>query len=157
MFRHILLASILGLPVGCTPDDATGPGEIRWDREVCARCSMAVGDRNFAAQVRGAPAGERTRLYAFDDIGCAVVWLEQQSWKDDPRTEVWVIDYIEGDWLDARKAGFVAGKLSPMNYGLAAQAGHSDDSLDFEQARAHIMHIENEHHQHGGHEPVGFE
>ena len=157
MFRHTLLVSLLGLTLGCTPEDATGPGEIRWDREVCARCSMAVGDRNFAAQVRGAKAGERTRLYKFDDIGCAVVWLEKQAWKDDPRTEVWVMDHSKGDWLDARDAHYVTGMLSPMNYGLAAQADGSAGALDFEQAKAHIMRTENEHHQHGGHGPVSYE
>ena len=154
MFRHILLTSLLLVGAGCTPDEVTGPGEIRWDREVCARCSMAVGDRHFAAQVRGAPGGDRTRLYTFDDIGCAVVWLHRQAWKDDPRTEVWVMDYLKGEWLDARTASFVKGKLSPMNYGLAAQAEATADALDFEQAKAHIMMVENEHHLHGGHEPV---
>ena len=157
MFRHILLASLLLVTAGCTPDDTTGPGEVRWDREVCARCSMAVGDRNFAAQVRGAQTGERTRLYKFDDIGCAVVWLQQQAWRDEPRTEVWVMDHLKGVWLDARTAYYVAGKLSPMNYGLAAQAETSADALDFEQAKAHIMLMENEHHQHGGHKPVSSE
>ena len=154
MFRPILLISGLLVLGGCTPEDATGPGEIRWDREVCTRCSMAVGDRHFAAQVRGGPAGERTRLYKFDDIGCAVIWLQQQSWKDDARTEVWVVDFIDGEWLDAREARYAKGRLSPMNYGLAAQAEASGDALDFEQAVAHIMMIENQHHLHGGHEPV---
>jgi len=152
--RRILLISLLLFIGGCTPDDATGPGEIRWDREVCTRCSMAVGDRSFAAQVRGAPANERTRLYKFDDIGCAVVWLEQQAWKHDPRTEVWVMDYENSEWLDARKAGYVKGKLSPMNYGLAAQAEATEGALDFDQAVAHIMAVEQEHRVHGGHVPV---
>ena len=154
MYRHILLTSILLAVIGCTPHDATGPEEIRWDREVCARCGMAVGDRNFAAQVRGAPAGERTHVYKFDDIGCAVIWLQQQAWKHDPRTEVWVMDYFNGGWLDARTASYVSGKLSPMNYGLAAQAEASADTLDFEQAVAHIMTVEDQHHLHGGHEAV---
>jgi len=153
MYRHILLTSLLLAVAGCTPDDVTGPGDVRWDREVCARCSMAVGDRSFAAQVRGAPAGERTRLYKFDDIGCAVIWLQDQAWKDDPRTELWVVDHNNGEWLDATGASYIKGGLSPMNYGLAAQAEAVADALDFEQAVAHIMRVENEHHLHGGRNP----
>ena len=154
MFRRIWLTSCLLLVAGCTADDATGPGEIRWDREICTRCSMAIGDRAFAAQVRGAPTGDRTRLYRFDDIGCAVIWLQKQPWKNDPRTEIWVIDHLTGDWLDARKASYIKGRISPMNYGLAAQAETIDGALDFQQAKAHIMAVEEQHHLHGGHGPV---
>ena len=82
LFRLLLIAFLLA---GCSGEDATGPGEVRWDRESCARCAMAVSDRHFSAQVRGGAAGQRTRLYKFDDIGCAVVWLDQQDWKDDAR------------------------------------------------------------------------
>lgn len=150
-FRHILCSGVLVVVAGCTADDVTGPGEIRWDREVCVRCSMALGDRQFAAQVRGATTGERARLYRFDDIGCAVIWLDKQAWKDEPRTEIWVVDHRDGGWLDARKAGYVKDRISPMNYGLAAQAEATSDTLDFQQAKAHIMMVESLHHQHGGH------
>jgi len=67
---------------GCSGQDATGPVDVRWDRETCERCAMAVGDRYSASQVRGAPAGQSTRVYTFDDIGCAVIWLDEQPWKD---------------------------------------------------------------------------
>ena len=149
-----LIVLILG---ACSPDQVTGPGEVRWDRETCTRCSMAVSDRHFAAQVRGAPAGEKTRLYKFDDIGCAVIWLEQQSWKDDSRTEIWVVDHRSGDWLDAREASYIEGKISPMNYGLGAQAQATEGSLSFAQANMHILTSEKERHLHGGHNPMSHE
>jgi len=154
MYKCILLSYFLLVAAGCTPDQASGPGEVRWDRETCTRCSMAVGDRSFAAQVRAAPSGEKSRLYKFDDIGCAVIWLDTQSWKNDTGTEIWVADHRNGKWLDARKAHFVTGKLSPMNYGLAAQAEEAEGALDFSQAIEHIRMAENEQHRHGGHNPV---
>ena len=157
MYRHVLFSCFVLALTACTPDEVTGPGEIRWDREVCARCSMAIGDRSFAAQVRGAAAGERTRLYKFDDIGCAVIWLEQQVWKNDPRTEVWVMDHRNGEWLDARRAVYVKGRISPMNYGLAAQADLAGDVLDFEQAKTYIMTAETQRHLHNGHKPAELE
>lgn len=154
MYKCILLSCFFLILGGCTPDEVTGPGEIRWDRETCTRCNMAVGDRAFAAQVRGGPTGEKSRLFKFDDIGCAVIWLDKQSWKDHAQTEVWVADHRNGEWIDARKAFYVKGKISPMNYGLGAQLEAADDALDYQQAIAHIRTAESEHHRHGGHDPA---
>ena len=152
MYRQVLLSLFFVTLIGCTPKDVTGPGEVRWDRETCARCSMALSDRNFAAQVRGAPEGQRTALYKFDDIGCAVIWLEKQAWKKQPNTEIWVTDHRSGDWLDATTAFYIKGRLSPMNYGLGAQAEAVEGALDFIQAKAHIMTAETRRHQHNHHQ-----
>ena len=157
MYRQILLSLILYALIGCTPEDVTGPGEVRWDRETCVRCSMALSDRNFAAQVRGAPDGQRTVLYKFDDIGCAVIWLEKQTWKESPRTELWVSDYRNGEWLDATTAFYIKGVLSPMNYGLGAQAEAEEGTLDFTQAKAHIMTAETQRQQHVHHHHMDHE
>jgi len=136
----------------CTGKDETGPVDVRWDRESCARCAMAISDRNFSAQVRGGPAGRKTTVYKFDDIGCAVLWLEDKPWKDDPRTEVWVNDHRNGKWIDARKASYVTGKVTPMGYGLGAQADPSDGALDFAAAIEHVHNVEDTAHKHrGGH------
>jgi len=118
---------------------------------------MAVGDRYYAAQVRAASGSEQSRLYKFDDIGCAVIWLDTQTWKDDPHTEIWVADHRSGQWIDARKAFYITGKISPMNYGLGAQAEVAEGALDFSQAIEHIKMAENDRHHHGGHNPVKSE
>lgn len=154
MRARVWLSLMLLVMTACAQEPATGPGEVRWDRETCTRCNMAVGDRSFAAQVRGAAAGDKTGLYKFDDIGCAVIWLDKQPWQDDARTEIWVKDHRNGEWLDARNAFYVKDKISPMNYGLGAQAEAADTALNFTQAVAHIMTVEQELHQHGGHKPV---
>lgn len=136
-------ASLLpGLLLGaCSHEPDTGPVAVHWDRDTCHRCRMVLSDHNHAAEVRGAPAGQPTVAYKFDDIGCAVVWLEQQPWKDDPRTEIWVADRSSGAWLDARGATYVTGDLTPMGYGLGAQDA-SAPGLDFVQAVAHIHEVE---------------
>jgi len=143
----LLLASVLS---GCSGEDATGPGEVRWDRETCTRCGMAIGDRHSAAQVRGGPTGQHTRLYLFDDIGCAVIWLAGQSWQDDPRTEIWVTDHRDGHWIDARQASYIKGIRTSMAYGLGAQQEPAADGMDFATAREYIQMIEQREHIHGG-------
>ena len=131
---RILLIIFVALLAGCSAEPQTGPGEVRWDREICVRCAMAVSDPSYSAQVRGGPAGGKSKLYKFDDIGCAVLWLEQQPWKDDAATELWVNSHLDGEWIDARSAWYVTGKLTPMDYGLGAQRDKTDNSIDFTQA-----------------------
>jgi hypothetical protein len=143
----VLLACVLS---GCSGADATGPGEVRWDRETCTRCGMAIGDRYASAQVRGGPAGQHTRLYLFDDIGCAVIWLAGQPWADDPRTEIWVTDHRDGHWIDARLASYITGIRTPMGYGLGAQEDPAVAGMDFASAREYIQAIEQREHIHGG-------
>jgi nitrous oxide reductase accessory protein NosL len=138
----VLLLPILLLLSACGKEQTTGPVDVRWDREICARCAMAISSHGFAAEVRGGRKGKKPKVYKFDDIGCAVIWLDQQNWKDDPKTEIWVKD-IKGDkWLDARKAWYSDIQNSPMDYGLAAQAEKSPKALNFEQAKKHIYEVE---------------
>jgi len=150
--RALLIFASLALLAACSGEPDTGPGKIRWDREVWARCAMAVSDHNYAAQVRGGPAGQKGKLYKFDDIGCAVIWLDGKPWKDNPKTEIWVTDYRNGDWIDARKAWYVKGKITPMGYGLGATPEKAPGALDFAQAKKHIYEVEEQTHAHRGDE-----
>lgn len=136
----LALALAVLLPACGGPD--TGPAEVHWDRDTCERCMMVLSDRNHSAQVRGGPAGERARIYKFDDIGCAVLWLDKQPWGEDPATEVWVTDHRDGRWIDARQAYYVTGQETPMDYGLGAQDEPVDGALDYAEAQAHIREVE---------------
>jgi len=140
------LAGLVLVVAACSGGPDTGPGEVRWDQDVCARCIMAVSDRHFSAQVRGGPAGVRTKLYFFDDLGCAVLWLEQQEWRDDPRTEMWVNDSDSGEWLDAFAAYYEPGNITPMDFGLGARPDAVAGALDYGQAVQVIHDRERRHH-----------
>ncbi|WP_260295575.1 nitrous oxide reductase accessory protein NosL [Sedimenticola hydrogenitrophicus] len=146
----LLFAGLLTLLVSaCSGDPGTGPGEVKWDRDACERCRMVLSDRNHAAQIRYFPADKkRSKLMKFDDIGCAVIWLEDKPWKDDPKTQIWVTD-INGGWIDALSATYVKGDLTPMEYGLGAQAQPVAGGLDFAQAKAHIFTVEERFNIHG--------
>ena len=134
----LILLIAMTLTAGCGVKDKTGPGEVRWDRDICARCVMAVSDHEFSAQVRGGPTGRNTKLYFFDDIGCAVLWLAEQPWRKNERTEIWVTDWRDGSWIDARTAWYVDGKTTPMDFGLGAQPEQAENALNYGQAIAHI-------------------
>jgi nitrous oxide reductase accessory protein NosL len=119
-----------------------GMAEIKWDRDTCVRCSMVISDRRFAAEMRG---GEKNTVFKFDDIGCAAFWMRDKQkdypWLTDAASRIWVADVSStGDkWLDARKAHYAGGKMSPMGYNYGARAYAEAGSQNFEEMRQHVL------------------
>jgi len=110
---------------------------------------MVLSDRQHAAQVRIPASDLRSRVLFFDDLGCAVIWLQQQD--DVPGTEIWVNDWRDGNWIDARSAHYLAGQHTPMGYGLGAQSEPAPEAIGFDQAREQILAQETGHHRHATH------
>jgi len=125
--RFIIYSTLL-LLMACNAESKTGPVQVKFDRDSCERCRMLISDRFHAAQVRG---GDNLKAYKFDDIGGAVIWLEQQSWKDQVNTEVWVTNHQTGDWLNAKQAWYVREKHTPMNYGYSAEPEQRPEAVDY--------------------------
>lgn len=119
-----------------------GMAEIKWDRDTCARCSMVISDRRFAAELRG---GDKNTVFKFDDIGCAVFWMrdkqKEHPWLADPATRFWVADAGgKGDkWLEAKKAHYAGGSMSPMSYNYSARAYAEAGSQSFDEMRQHVL------------------
>ena len=148
--HYFLIFAIPGLLLSaCSGGPETGPVEVRWDQNNCERCRMMLSDPHFAAQIRYFPEAKRSRVVKFDDIGCATLWLKDQQWKNDPKTEIWVADFRSGEWIDARKATYIRKNNSPMGYDLGAQAEAEPDGLSFAEAKQHIEQVENEFNVHG--------
>src|SRR5262245_32503958 len=107
---------------GCTKG-ASEPLDPIWGKEPCAHCNMIVSDRRYAAQVMTASSD---RKY-FDDIGCMVLWIEEQN-TNGARTSpanVWVHDSVDTttttmssnrSWVDAKSARYVRGAKTPMDF-----------------------------------------
>ena len=73
------------------------PVDFVWDREACEECKMALSDPHYSAQV----IDLNGEAYYFDDIGCAILWLRRQPWKDKART--WVNDAKPPNGLKRKK------------------------------------------------------
>ena len=143
------LASIaITLLLGACGEPGTGPVEVKWDRATCERCRMVLSDRRHSAQVRlGEPKGG-SRVYPFDDLGCALIWLEGRPGRIEAANEIWVSDWRTGDWIDARTASFVPNQITPMQYGLGAQPDPAPGTLDFAQARDQVLEAERRNQAH---------
>lgn len=150
VLKYLLIIPLFFFITACEEEKTTGADEIRWDREICARCAMAVSDRKYSAQVRGGREGKRSKVYKFDDLGCAVIWLDKQNWKDAPSTEIWVNDHRDGKWINAKTAWYVKMNNTPMDYGLGAQTVKAEGALTYEEAGAHIYKVEERFNQHTG-------
>ncbi len=139
-FHKILLSiGLLFTLLACTSEPETGPVKVNFDRDACERCRMLLSDRFHAAQIRG---GERNQVFKFDDVGGAVIWLAEQSWKDEEKTEIWVTDHNTGDWIDAKKSWYVREKHTPMNYGYSAEPVKRDTAIDYQAMVDGVMAIE---------------
>jgi nitrous oxide reductase accessory protein NosL len=149
MPRLFLILFIVLLLSACG-DEQTGVVDVKWDRDACKRCQMMLSDRDFSAQVRTFPKDKRSKVYKFDDLGCAVLWLSTTEFKDDSKTQIWVNDYKTKTWIDAKKAWYTKGLNTPMNYGLGAQKDKVEEAFDFQQAVQHINEVEAKLNIHGG-------
>ena len=102
---------------GCEKKPIGAAEKMHWDRDMCERCKMAISERKFAVQIIDPKSGKN---YKFDDIGCAVLWMDEEKipWKKS--AIIWITDAKTGKWIDARKAKFVEGSITPMAYGFSA-------------------------------------
>ncbi len=140
-----LLALVLS---ACSGEPATGPEEVNWNRDACDHCRMMVSEPDFAAQVRYFTDSSKSKVATFDDIGCAVVWLQESPWSEDERTEIWVVDHSSKEWINARTATFIPDRITPMNYGLGAQSDSLEGGLNFAQAVEHVNNTESQNQVH---------
>ncbi|MES9945020.1 MAG: nitrous oxide reductase accessory protein NosL [Candidatus Thiodiazotropha sp.] len=151
IYRYLVPVGMLLLS-GCSGDGGTGPLSIKWDRDSCERCRMVLSDRYHAAQIRYFPPDKQRSVVArFDDIGCAVLWLADKPWQQDPRTRIWVTDHATGVWIDATRATYVRGHHTPMDYGLGAQEETTPGGLNFTQAQKYIRLVDQRHQAHTTH------
>ncbi|MGE0080555.1 MAG: hypothetical protein AB7U81_04600 [Thiohalomonadaceae bacterium] len=142
----LLLTPLAAALSGCSRGGnwPEGMAEIKWDRDTCARCSMVISDRRFAAEMRG---GEKNTVFKFDDVGCLVFWMKEQAakypWMADANTRLWVADFTspsrtEMTWLDPRQALYVS-RTSPMGYNFAAVSTPQAGAFTFEEMRQHTL------------------
>ena len=128
---------MLILLAGCGQGSNTGPGEIHWDRQTCEHCQMVISERRHAVQVR--KLGDR-QTHAFDDLGCALLWLEDQGLLSGQAEgpEIWVKASAADDWIDARSAQFETGLSTPMAYGF----GVAENGIALDQVEAQVLEAE---------------
>jgi len=142
-FNVIFLLSLILLLLGCDTKIDLGPKKVHWDRDMCERCKMVLSDRKFSAQVIQPESG---RQYLFDDIGCAILWFNENKtpWKD--TAIIYVNDVNTGQWIDARKAFYDVENITPMAYGYGAHENkinlkEDQEIIDFDEVTRRVIKV----------------
>ncbi len=145
IFRFTIFIFIALNFTACEKKISTNPQEIHWDRDMCSRCVMVVSDRNQTVQIVNPQNG---KVYVFDDIGCAILWFQEQNikWQDD--AIIWINDIKSSKWIDARKAFFDTMNITPMAYGFGAHENKEDiqaglEIIDFNEVKKRVLEIGN--------------
>jgi nitrous oxide reductase accessory protein NosL len=139
----LLFISLLLLGInGCEKKKiTTALHEVHWDRDMCERCKMVTSDRHHAVQVINPKDG---KSYMFDDIGCALLWFDDEKiqWKDEAK--IWITDVDTKEWIDARTAYYDADNITPMAYGFAAHASkeHLKNPIVYKALFKKVLEIE---------------
>lgn len=125
-------AVTLAAPLTACGGKRSGPEAVHWGKENCDYCGMIIDDPHYAAEIR---EGEHGKLWKFDDLGCAAMFLAKQPWADDARTEFWAGDSESGKWIDGKTAWYVTGAKTPMMYGFAALSAKREGAMTFTEYR----------------------
>ncbi len=118
---------------GCERKIDLGVHDVHWDRDMCVRCKMVVSERQYAAQTTDPTTG---KTYYFDDIGCVVLWFEEDkiNWAD--KAVIWVTDINSGEWINAREAAWSTISVTPMAFGYAAHKAGTEpegEIIDYDE------------------------
>lgn len=153
--RLAVAAAMAVLLTGCGEKDLAAKDPV-WDRQVCDRCQMAVSDRHFAAQVVDAKTGKR---FYFDDLGCALMWLQTQKPAAPGDLVLWATAADSGRWVEVRKGVIARGFVTPMSYGLGVFAQAKDvpagkETLTVDEATAAVEGLRKMRGAHGAHGPM---
>jgi len=82
----------------------------------------------------------------FDDIGCMILWFEEEKiqWKD--KAVIWITDVSNGKWIDARTAFYDTENITPMAYGFSAHKTKDSikkgqEIIDFKEVTKRVIKI----------------
>lgn len=125
MLKLFLLSFLLFL--GCEQKPTNGPAKIHWDRDMCDRCVMVLSDRKNTVQLQNPTT---KKVHKFDDIGCMVLWFEEEKIDFKDSVKIWITDAATGEWIDARSAIYTADNVTPMAFGFSAYASKTNIKED---------------------------
>jgi len=146
----LLLASFLIMILfgACEKKPMGGVAKMHWDRDMCERCQMAVSERKYAVQVINPKSN---KAYKFDDIGCAVLWLDEEKVPWEKGAIIWITDAKTGEWIEAKSAVYTDDSITPMAFGFAAylqeNAPKNHRLVDFNRVKQEVFEIEKLNHK----------
>lgn len=114
----MMVVTLAVVGAGCGSDEASGPPEIIYGRDICIECGMIIDEARFAAAYRSADGTEKK----FDDVGGLIIHGREKG--DLDGATIWVHDFETEDWVEAPQAFYVPtiAVASPMGHGILSFA-----------------------------------
>jgi len=132
-YSFIVALALTFLFTGCSKKEQ-GAHKVHFDRDMCERCKMVISDRNYVAQIV-----ENNRAYNFDDIGCALLWLDKKPPEWQKRAKFYIADSKSGEFIDMAIAHWSSGHTTPMDYGIgASKDAKGEGEISFEDVKKRI-------------------
>ena len=88
-------------------------------------CNMNIKDLRYSAQA----ILHNNDTFFFDDPGCMISWLKEQSNSEDIILWVWARDIDK--YINAKDAWYTMTENTPMKYGFGAYSMQKDNMIDF--------------------------
>jgi len=118
MKRFLIILFSLSLLSTLVQAEETKKGAIP---RICALCNMTITDEGIKFSVSDTKSLQKV---AFDDIGCALLWRDQQcaTMQDSFDSNAIVHDYYTSETVGISDAVYVidSGVKTPMGYGILA-------------------------------------
>lgn len=142
-FKHLFILLLVFAFFGCEKKITTDLHDVHWDRDMCERCAMIVSDRKHTVQVINQADG---RSYMFDDIGCWVLWVQEDKITWEKNAVIWITDGITGEWINAKTALYTTENITPMAYGFMAHKNkenikNDEEVVQYDEVRKRIIKI----------------
>ena len=100
----------------------------------CSTCKMEIQQLPYAVEI----VNQKGKTWFFDDMGCALTWLEHQDFKNN--VTIWTQTEDTHQWVNATKACYKEDAPTPMGFGFAAQEQCQKTMLDYNSMRAKLLH-----------------
>jgi len=141
-FKKIVLLMLLVLSfLGCEKENVKGPHKIHYDRDMCTECKMVISDRNYAVQIVN-PI--KNKAYNFDDIGCAIIWMDKSTEKWLDTAPMYIADQKTSKLIPSREVYWAKGFTTPMDFGFAAfKVKPEGKTYDFLEVYRDVMQSKN--------------
>ena len=117
LLKILFITFILLITNSCDSKPKGAVEKMHWDRDMCERCKMAISERKFAVEAIDI---KKNKTYKFDDLGCAILWIEKNKIPLNENLKLWITDAKTGKWIDAKSAIYIDGARTPMAYGFAS-------------------------------------
>jgi len=138
-YNFLLIIGIMIITLGCEQKDPSSAHNVHFDRDMCERCKMVISDRNYVAQIVDV---EKRDAYNFDDIGCAVIWLDKNRIKLHENYKFYIADKSTGEFIDINSAYFSKGGTTPMDFGISVnKEKNSANNISYDEAKKIIYEV----------------